>query len=68
MARTKGDMYFTQPFSCLCGKIMVLLTALAPDIWGHLFTRRCRTPPARSMLEEPPREPPVVDLGPLPPR
>ena len=34
-------------------------------LWGPLFPRRCRTPPARAMPEEPPWEPPVVDLGPL---
>ena len=38
------------------------------ELWGPLFPHRCRTPPARSMLEEPPREPPVVDFRPLPPR
>ena len=36
-------------------------------VWGHLLVISCSTPPARAMAEEPPREPPVVDLRPLPP-
>ena len=32
-----------------------------PRLWGHLFTRRCRTPPARSMLEEDP--PGAINAG-----